>query len=62
MINGAYGSRSHCGHKLDGDDMVRGGKWLDTPNRRGSGYGFYSSSGSNRHHGHHHYHPYKRSE
>jgi len=29
---------------------------------RGTGYGLYSSSSSERHHGHHWYHPYRRSE
>lgn len=47
---------------LDRDDTVKFGKWTNTPNRRGSGYGFYSSSGLNRKYGNHCYHPYKRSE
>ena len=28
--NGAYGSRSHGGHKLDRDERVRDGRFLDT--------------------------------
>lgn len=43
MTNGAYGSRSHGGHKSNMDDTVRGGRWMDTPHKRGSGYGIYSS-------------------
>jgi len=35
---------------------------MDTPNRRGSGYGFYCSFGLDRHHCDHRYHPYRRSE
>lgn len=46
----------------DKDDTVRDGRFLDTPNRRGSGHGIYSSFGSDRYHGHHHYHPYRRSD
>ena len=60
--NGAYGSRSHGGHMLDRDDTIKGVRWMDTPDRRGSGYGFYFSSGSKRHHGHQCYHTYRRSE
>lgn len=44
------------------DDIVRGGRWLDIPDRRGSYYGFYSSSGLEMHYGYHHHHPYRRSE
>jgi len=40
----------------DMDDMVRDGKWMDTHDMRGSGYGFYSSSSLDMHHGHHRYH------
>lgn len=57
MTNGAYGSRSHGGHKSDRD--VR---FFDAPDRRGSGHGLYSSYGSNRYHGYHLYHPYRRSD
>ena len=60
--NGAYGNRSHDGHKSDRDDTIRDGKFLDTLDRRGNGHGLYSSSGSNRYHGHHRYHPYRRSD
>ena len=45
-----------------GDDTVRGGRQMDTPDMRGSAYKFYSSFGSNRKHGHHCCHPYKRSD
>lgn len=62
MTNGAYGSRSLSGHMMDKDDTVSGGKWLDTPDRIGSAYGFYSSFCSDIHHGHHLYHPYRRSK
>lgn len=41
---------------------MKGGKWLDTPDRRGSAFGLYSSTSSKRHHGNHCYHPYRRSE
>jgi len=47
---------------LDKDDTVIEGRLLDTHNRRGSSYRFYSSSGSDRYHGHHSYHPYRRSD
>ena len=60
--SGAYGSISHEGHRSDKDDTVRDGRFLDTHDRKGSGYRFYSSSGSDRYHGHHHYHPYRMSE
>jgi len=60
--NGAYDSRSHGGHRSDRDDMVRGGSLLDTPNSRGNGHTFYSSSSSDRHYDRHRYHPYKRSD
>jgi len=35
---------------------------LDTPERRGDEYRYYSSSSSNRHHDHRHYHPYRRND
>lgn len=44
------------------NDTIRYGRFLDTPDRRGDGRKFYSSSSSNMYHGHHHYHPYKRSD
>lgn len=44
------------------NDTIRYGRFLDIPDRRGSGYEFYSSSGLDRYHGHHRYHPYRRSE
>ena len=31
--NGAYGSKSHGGHRLDRDEIVRDGIFLDTPDR-----------------------------
>lgn len=62
MKNGAYGSRSHGGHRSNRDDTIRGGIWMDTPNRRGGSYGFYSSSGLERQHGHECCHPYGRNE
>lgn len=55
--NGAYGSRYPSGHRSNRDETA-----LDTPNRRGSGHGFYSSFGSDSYHGRHHYHPYTRSD
>jgi len=36
------------------------GMFLDTSNRRGDEYKYYSSSGSDRNHDRHHYHPYRR--
>ena len=60
--NGAYGNRSRGGHRLDKDDKVRDGKLLDTPDRRGDGYKYYSSFGLDRHHDHYRYHPYRRSD
>jgi len=35
---------------------------LDTLDRRGTGYGYYSSYGFYKHHDHHHYHPYRRND
>ena len=40
------------------DDIVNSGRSIDTLDKRGNSYGFYSSSGSNTHHGYHHYLPY----
>ena len=39
--------------------MVRNGRLLDTPYRRGDEKRYYSSFGSDGHHDRHHYHPYK---
>ena len=35
---------------------------LDTPDRRGDEYKYYSSSSLDKHHDHHHYHLYRRSD
>jgi len=50
--NGAYGIKSLRRHWLDIDDIVRGGRYLDTSGRSSSAYGFPSSSGSKRNHHH----------
>ena len=42
--------------------MVRDHRLLDTSDRRGDEYKYYSSSGSDRHHDRHRYHPYRRSD
>jgi len=42
--------------------MIRDDKFLDTPDRRGDGHRYYSSSGSNRHYDCHCHHPYRRSD
>ena len=47
---------------MDTNDIVIGGRSLDTPNRRGNTYGFHSSASFERYHLHHCHHPYKRSE
>ena len=60
--NGAYGNRSQRRNMLDKDDIVRGGRSLDTLDRRGSTYAFHSSSGFERHHRHYHQHPHRRGE
>jgi len=61
--NGAYGSRSRFGYNLNRGDTVRGGRSLDTSDRRIGMYGHHSSSSSRRHHhNHHHHHPYMRGE
>jgi len=62
MTKGAYGRRSHSGHRSDRDDMIRDGRFLNTPDKRGDGHRYYSSYGSDRYHGHRDYHPYKRSD
>jgi len=41
---------------------VRDGGLLDTPDRRGDEYRYYSSFGSGRNHDSHDYHPYRRSD
>lgn len=60
--NGEYGSRSPDGYRSDRDDTVKDGRFLGTPDRRGYGHMYYSSSSSGKGYGHHRYHPYKRSE
>jgi len=46
---------------LDRGDIVKGGRSLDTPDRRTGMYGHHSRSSSSRHHhNHHHRHPYRR--
>ena len=60
--NGAYGSRSPGRHRLDRSNLVRYGRLLDTPNRRGDEYRFYASFGSDRHHDRQLYLPYKRND
>lgn len=47
---------------MNRDDKVRDGRFLDTPEKRGGGFGLYSIFGSDRYHCHHLYHPYRRSE
>lgn len=39
---------------------MRDGRLLDSSDRRGDGYMYHSSSGSDRNHDHHDYHPYRR--
>lgn len=60
--NGAYGSRSHGGHRSDRDDTFRDGKLLDTPDRRRDRYKHYSISNLDKHYDHQRYHLYKRSD
>jgi len=60
MTNVAYGNRYHGGHKSARDDTIKDGWFLDTPDRKGDGHRFYSSSGSDKYHGYHFYHPYRR--
>lgn len=60
--NGAYGIRSHGFHKSDRDDIMRDGRLLDTPDRKGDGHKYCYSFGSERHHDHHCYHHYWRNE
>ncbi len=50
--NGADGSKSQRRHRLDREDTMKSGRFLDTPNRRTSTYEFYSSSSSRRHNHH----------
>ena len=61
--NEAYGSRYRSGYKLDKGDIFRGGRSLNTPDRRTSIYGHHSSSSSETHHQSHDCdHPYRRGE
>lgn len=60
--NGCYGSRSPSRHRLDISDLIKDGMLLDTLDRRGNEYKYYSSSSSSRHYGRHHYHPYMANE
>jgi len=53
--NGAYGNRSHGGHRSDIDGTMRDGRLLDTSDRRGDGYMYYSSYGSDRNRDRHEY-------
>ena len=62
MANGAYGSRSCGGNRLDRDDTIIDDILLDTPNRKGSGHGLCSSSCSDMYHNHCRYNPYKRND
>lgn len=62
MTNGAYGSKSHGGHKSDRDETIKDDRLLDTLDKRGYGHKFYSSSGFHRHYDRHCYHPYMRSD
>jgi len=59
MKNGAYGSRSHGGYRSNRDEMNKYGRILDTPDKRGDGHMFYSSSNYDMHYDHHHYHTYR---
>jgi len=61
--NGAYGSKSQLGYRLDRGDTIKGGISLDTLDKRIGMYVYHSSSSSRRHHhSHHHHHAYRRSE
>jgi len=60
--NGAYGSISPSRHRSDRSDTMRDGRLLDTLERTGDEYKYYSSFGSNTHHDRHHYHPYMRND
>lgn len=60
--NGAYGSRSHGGHRLDRDDTIRDARLLDTPDRRRDIHRYYSILDSDRHYDLHIYHPYTRND
>ena len=62
ITNGAYGSRSPGRHRSDRSKMVRNSGLLDTPNRRGNKYRYYSGSVSDRHHDRHFYHSYRRND
>ena len=61
--NGAYGSRSQSRYQSDRGDTIRGGRSLDTPDRRIDMYGYhYTSSSRRHHHSYHCYNPYRRGE
>ena len=61
--NGAYGSKSHGGHKSDIDDTIRDSRLLDTPYTRGDRHGYNSSSNSDKNsYEHHQCHSYRRSD
>lgn len=62
MKNDAYGNRSRLRRRLDREDTIRVGRFLDTLDWRGSDHGFYPSSGSEREYAHCHHHLCKRSE
>lgn len=47
---------------MDRFDRIKDVRLLHTPNRRGVGHMYYSSSGSERHHDPHRYHPYRMSD
>jgi len=41
------------------DETIKGGRWMNTHDMRGSSYGFYSTCHLDRHQGHHQFHPYR---
>jgi len=60
--NEAYGNMSLRRCRLDKEDVIRGGRSLDKPDKIDNAYGFHSSSIFERHHHHYHLHPYRRIE
>ena len=60
--NGAYGSRSPGIQRSNRADTMRDGRLLDTPDRRGDGYKYYSSFSLDIHYDHHRYYSYRRSD
>ena len=60
--NGAYSSRSPSRHGSDRSNIVRDGRFLDAPYRRGDEYMYYFSYVSHRHHDRHRYHPYRSND